>query len=347
MDRATWLEARRKGIGSSDIANIVGVAPAGRGGSLGVWRSKVLAAESEIPEELAYWGNEEEPLLLRRYQRDHPECFVLGPTLRVNDWGRTEYVDQEDVEHDLVTHPEVPIAMASLDGVAYVGDLLAHEPIEVSAILECKNVNAYARGWGADGEADAVPEHLRVQVVWQMGVTGWHQGVILALHGGNDFREHPITWDPELFDYLLSEAVQFWTVHVEGNKPPLPENAEQARMMFPRQTGETLVAEKDSRLDALIWDRVQTAALLAEGKASLDRIDGEIMGRMEWHGTLETHLHEKAATWLAPEQGRSNWKPVAEELRSKIRMGDEKWKQLQDQHRAKPSRTFRFSLKSE
>lgn len=319
-ERQAWLAARRKGIGGSDIAAVMNRSP--YGGPRSVWESKVHSVESDIDPERAYWGNAKEPLIINRFREDHPELDVRrfdNLTFRLPAW---------------------PVAIASLDG-----DARDARDGGGRDILEAKNISTYARGWEADGVEDGVPEHIRLQVLWYMGVTGTHSALVLSLHDGWDYRVNRILWDAELFDLMLGEAKLFWEAHVLTGIPPSPDSPAQMRMLFPRDNGELLTA--DAELRAFILDRVEAGARAKAMATIVSRLDAEIMGRMEWNEHLDLEEGVRAASWKAPAKGRADYKAATADLRQRLRMGDKKFNALLDEHRAAPGRTFRFTLKSE
>src|SRR5262245_52949583 len=74
IDRAAWLEARRKGIGASEIAAVLGISPWESPFSL-YWR-KVNGWDYEPSSEME-WGTRLEPVIAEKYANNHAGVYDI------------------------------------------------------------------------------------------------------------------------------------------------------------------------------------------------------------------------------------------------------------------------------
>jgi putative phage-type endonuclease len=210
---------RRAGIGSSEIAAVVGLSPYAT--ALDVYARK-LGLEEETPDnEYMRWGRLLEPVIADRYALELGVELVTSPTVR---------------------HPEHEWMVASPDRLYSDG----------SRLVEIKNVSA-PRGveWGESGTS-RVPERYYLQVLWQMMVTGVHAADLAALVGGHDFRVYEIRYDAQLASYLREAAREFWFEHVLTRVPPELDDFEAAArylaIRYPRDSGATVEADWEIEL---------------------------------------------------------------------------------------------------
>lgn len=204
MDRATWLEWRRQGIGGSDIAAIMGRSP--WAGPWDVWCSKVHGAD----------------------QPDRPE-LVTGRRLEraVAEYARDRMAEIRGVEPtDLDLEPGRPIKVGILLGSP---DFVVITGIEgggpqphvlLGQGLECKTARYPDEQWGPD-LSDQVPESYRLQVRWYLALTGareWWLAVFFT--AAHDWRLYRIERDLDEQRELVEFAETWWQRHVVGGEPP-------------------------------------------------------------------------------------------------------------------------------
>lgn len=183
--RSRWLARRRKGITATDAPAILGLTPQWRT-PLAVWLEKVQPAEDRAPTYHQRRGRVMEPILAAEYEAT-TGATVWRPPL-------------------LVSHPEHPILLASIDRFADHPDR--------TVVLECKTASDW-RDW-ADG---AVPDHYAVQVLWQLMVTGLDEGVIFADVAGR-LETRTIHRDPEWEAQVIPRMLAWWSDFVIAKTPP-------------------------------------------------------------------------------------------------------------------------------
>jgi putative phage-type endonuclease len=188
IDRLTWLDWRRKGIGSSDASAVVGLNPWRTPWQ--VWLDKLGQMPDEENERM-YWGRVLEPIVASEFAR------------------RTGYevakVDQ------MLQHPVHTFMLCNLDYVTQDPD--------GPAIVECKTTDSH----NSEQWAEGVPEHYQIQAQHQMAVTGYAKVYMPVLIGGNRFLEPVpvIHRDDELIALLIEREAEFWGKVVSQTPPPL------------------------------------------------------------------------------------------------------------------------------
>jgi putative phage-type endonuclease len=191
--RGLWLRERRNGIGSSDVAAIVGVSDFGT--AVHVWHDKLGDVRDEEAGEAALWGT------------------LLEDTI-AQEWCRRNASVVRRV--GLIARVDEPWMRATLDRqVRECPD--AADGIRETCALEIKCRSAFkADKW----KRKNVPDDVLAQVAWQMAVTGYghiHVGVLI---GGNDYRQATVRRDQVLEAYLVQHADRMWHVNVADRIEP-------------------------------------------------------------------------------------------------------------------------------
>lgn len=185
--RAEFLEGRRKILGGSDTAALLGVSPYKEAAD--VWVAKLGLAQDD----------EEESKATRRGNR--LEGYVLDEYEAVQGVKLTRALD---LPLPLI-HPEHPWLGANLDARRPDG-----RPVEAKTAA-----GSVAWLWGNEG-TDEVPAHHIVQVQHYLAVTGEPWADVVALIGGHrfEFRFFRIMRDDELIAHLIDVGRRFWHEHV-------------------------------------------------------------------------------------------------------------------------------------
>lgn len=191
--RDLWLRERRNGVGSSDVAAIVGVSDYGT--AVHVWRDKIGYLNDEQAGEAAHWGNVLEDAIAQEWCRRNASVIR-----RVG----------------LVANVEQPWMRATLDRMVLECPAAKGEGLREACALEIKCRSAFK----ADRWKKAVPDDVLAQVAWQMAVTGYRHIHVAVLIGGNDYRQAVIRWEEVLEAYLVDRAEQLWHVNVAERIEP-------------------------------------------------------------------------------------------------------------------------------
>lgn len=189
-NKAEWLEARRKGIGSSDIAVVCGFSR--YKSKLELWAEKTGKLPEQTDNEFMAYGRHLEPFVA--------ELFTKKTGLETKKSGQ------------LFRHPMYSWALASPDYFT----VEAGQPM----VVECKTATGNQRELWANGQ---VPDSYQAQLIWQLGVLGLDGGYLAGLVGGDvrAFYTPRFTFSSALFLAFLEQAEAFMQC-VQQDIPPDP-----------------------------------------------------------------------------------------------------------------------------
>ena len=193
MNREQWLLERRKCIGASDAAAILGQSP--WRSPYAVWAEKCHGITTTEETERMRWG-----LALEQPIAD-------------------EFTHWAEENLDAFTHLTDPgLEIAYMPGYPYIGatlDRLVWDAEECMGPLEIKTADSFrSKDWDY-----AVPLPYQIQLQHQMMVTGHKIGWVAVLIGGNRFRVFEQSRNDKFIDRLLSRLMEFWRL-VETQTPP-------------------------------------------------------------------------------------------------------------------------------
>lgn len=176
--RSYWLATRREGIGSSDIAAILGLSP--WESPFGLWHRKFGDLGDQDDSDAMRWGRRLEDAVAAEYAYLHPEFEVR----RVG----------------LCRNTERPWQQCTPDRLVYDGDIPAYP-------LEIKTDGSYD-GWGQDG-TDDIPVGYRAQALWQLDTLGFEWIKVAVLIAGHTYREYEVAYHPEDVAIMRAAARRF------------------------------------------------------------------------------------------------------------------------------------------
>ena len=184
-----WLDERRKGIGGSDVAAIMGLSAYST--PYQVWLEKTRGIHDDISDKPAVmWGNILEPVVGEHYLDCQPERHVR----RVNAIARSI---------------ERPWAQASLD-------YEVRDPELGWGVLEIKTA-----GWRRESDwEEGVPVYYQTQVAHYLSVTGRPFADVAVLIAGQDYREYRVMRDEEDVATVNAAVDEFWHEYVERGVVP-------------------------------------------------------------------------------------------------------------------------------
>lgn len=274
-----WLDARLKGIGSSEAAAAIGVSRWESKSRL--WAIKIGLIGAREPSLPMLLGTATEDLNAQLYQA------ATGVTIRR--------------ERRMLRNKAYPWMQASLDRRA------------TDRVVELKYSDR-ADGYGEPG-TDEIPDEVLVQVIHQMVVTGLRRADVSLLVGGRGHRLYSVDWDNDAGDETIEREREFWRAVVDRREPPLSgpieADSEYLSARYPRGNGE--VAEADEEARALL---LQMRALQRNGKQvdqALDAVkvqlraaigdrDGLVaagVGSLKWHRWPAVESAVEVTDWEA------------------------------------------------
>ena len=152
------LEDRKSGIGGSDVASIMGLSPWKDANAVYLEKRGEIEPDDIGGKEFVHFGNVLEQVVADEYTRRTGEKLQK--------------------RNEMLRHPKYEFLLANIDRK------IGGRP----AVFEAKTADKWSRGkWGEDG-SDEIPDYYRVQVEHYFNVTGYDEGVLAVLIGGNEFR---------------------------------------------------------------------------------------------------------------------------------------------------------------
>jgi len=216
MEHAQWLEERRKGIGGSDVAAIMGLSPFKT--AYQVYREKRREVEDWSGNELTDWGKRMEPAI-RQWYSD-----TTGRDVRLPE--------------KIMYHEKYPFMLASLDGFT-----------DDRRIVEIKTARS-GKSWGEPG-TNQIPDYYAVQVHHYMIVTGFEVADVPVSIAGGSPELYEVPADREIAEMIIEACATFWKRVVDGN-PPDPVTYADAVARFGNIKSEGAVIATEEIINAVI-----------------------------------------------------------------------------------------------
>lgn len=220
-NKEDWLKERKKYLGGSDIAAILGQSKFAT--AVDVYLSKKSDSIEEKDNPAIRWGH---------YLEDAVACAYADKTgFKV------------EKHEGLIVHPDYPFIAGNIDRWAI--DTANNK----SHILECKTSGFLRRNdWGKEELTDDIPSYYIMQVAWYSMLVEAALKVrtekvdIAVLIGGQDFRIYTYYKDKELEAILLKKGVEFWQNHIEKDIPPAPSIVSDLDKLYPNSIEKSVYA---------------------------------------------------------------------------------------------------------
>lgn len=208
VNRDQFLAGRKKGIGGSDVAAILGFSPYKSPYQL--WLDKTGRSErKESQNESAHFGNLLEDVVAKEFsRRSGMKVQRVTQQLSLENIGEPWAIGNID---RAVVNPEIAGRVFFKDG-----------KLTTDMILECKTASEYmSKLFGEEG-SDHIPDYYLTQCLWYLKLTGAKVCYLAVLIGGNKFRMYRIERDDDLIESIFKQVKAFWFNHVIADVPPDP-----------------------------------------------------------------------------------------------------------------------------
>jgi predicted phage-related endonuclease len=280
---------RRKYIGGSDAASILGLSPWGT--PLDLFYKKLSDTPEEISDKKAkFFRNrkDQEPIIARRLEREYG---VVVTKLSLDE-NPNRYVDSQypfmvaEIDFEfLMTQavrdhfPDRPDFAAIPDGTLLNGEI--------------KTVHPLAAGkWGEIGSED-LPIEYASQVMWGLGITHRPACLVAALFGIDDLLCFPVMADEDTIAAMRARAFTFWFEHVLTGIPPPPINIDDVLKLYAGFNG------KPVELSDEAYEALKNLDILRATMRNFESDQGELEWRIarcvaiEWGAELQASKNEK------------------------------------------------------
>lgn len=217
-DRQEWLEDRKYGIGSSEVATILGLNPWET--PLQLWRRK-KGIDPPKPENFAMRAGHYLEDAVSRFYSDETGKNIIKAS--AGDW--------------LIVNKDRQFLRVSPDRMYWIPG--RPKSYYSKGIVECKTTQM-------EVDRDNLPQHWFCQLQYQLGVSELEQGALAWLTMGRDFGYRDFTFDKEFYQWMVEEVEKFWRDNIVANVEPDPVNVEDVLLRNPRhQPGKTVVADEE------------------------------------------------------------------------------------------------------
>ncbi len=305
-------EQRRRFIGGSDVAAIMGVSPWKT--PVQVWQDKTgrrtqNRADDPAVAKVLNRGKRWEPIalemLIDELQSRGHAVEIVGVNVR--------YIDKE-----------LDFLACEIDAELMLDGELVN--------AEIKTVHPFAQKKWGDMDTDEVPIEYAAQVMHGLGITKRRLCVVGCLVGADNMIPYFVENDAETITAMRDKCSLFWRQHVETDTPPNAFDFQDLRILFPKDNGTQKEATEEVAESVRELARLKNEAKIIGLK--IDELEFQIQAFMEPAAML-MHHDKKLATWKTQTTMRFDQKSFKEkqpELAQQFTVASE-------------SRVFRLSIK--
>lgn len=239
-----WLSLRKRGLGGSDAATVVGLNP--WSSKLALYADKMGLSEEKPDNEAMRQGRDLEAYVAERWAE------VTGKAVqRVN---------------AILFNEDYPFALANID----------RKVVGEKAGLECKTTSVYNR---SDFENGEIPPQYYTQCVHYMAVTGYDRWYLAVAVLNKAFHVFTIDRNEKEIAALMEAERIFWEEHVVKGNPPDPDGSESSMAILDNKIfidDTELMPDAEDLFDEL--ERVQ--GMLKEYEDEKDELKQKIIARL-------------------------------------------------------------------
>lgn len=275
ITREEWLQERRKGIGGSDAAKVLGVSR--WGGPLSVYLEKKGLYVPEDPGEPAYWGTVLEDVVAREFEK------------------RSGLKVQR--QNKIFTHPDYPWMLGNID----------RRIVGQNKGLECKTASSFLED---EWKGDELPDAYYIQIQHYISVMGWDSCYVAVLLGGQRFLWKECARNEELIQTIIEQERKFWEEYFLKDVPPPVSLYDKPNALWPTQEDDDMVPDEDGGAFKVAREYTKVKARLKELEEEETRLAGILKARTGEHAGIDgicTWKQVKGRTVI-------NWQGIALEM---------------------------------
>lgn len=185
MDEIKWLEERRKGVGGSDVAAILGLSP---------WKTPYQVFLEKTS-----------PVILGKQSKEMDWGKRMEPAIR--QWYSDETGRSVRLPEGVIFNEKYPHMLASIDGFT-----------DDKRVVEIKTSRS-RKGWG-EPATNEIPDYYLLQCQHYLVVTAYEVADVPVSISGDAPCLYEIPADKELQQMIIDACTDFWQRVVENNPPP-------------------------------------------------------------------------------------------------------------------------------
>ena len=248
-----WLDIRAKGIGGSEVGTICGFSKWTSPYTL--WAQKTGQIESGIKaSEPMEWGNRLEPVILDKFEDEHPELKLIRD---VGSWH----------------HAKRDWQIANPDAIYQTKD-------GKLGLIEVKTAS-YEDDW-----RDGVPKYYDTQVQWYLQTFGFDHAYVIVLFHGNKYQEYDLPASEFKQQAALDKVEQFREYVLSGTEPDYDGSKSTYETM---RRIHSEIEDKEVELGDLGVHYFNSLSALEEAEAKATELKTRVMASMgkAKHGLVE------------------------------------------------------------
>lgn len=268
--REEWLDVRKSGIGSSEVATIVGLNPWETPYQL--WRRK-LGIDAPKEENFAMKAGHYLEDAVSRFWADETGREIIKRS--AGDW--------------IIRDNDRPYLQVSPDRTYWLTGEKRND--NNKGILECKTTQMAI-------DPDDLPKHWFCQVQYQLGVAGLEHGSLAWLCSGREFGYKDIDIVPDFYGWLVEEVERFWKDNILGRQEPSEVSVKDVLLKYNRHADGKIV-----EVGADIFDACSELREIKKQIKGLETTQVELEERIKLaFGDAEgiSFDGQTLATWKAP-----------------------------------------------
>jgi len=208
------LEKRKHGIGGSDVAAILGLNKYATAVDIYLEKTTDYKRPIDPDNPNIWWGNENEPAIIKRFILDYPQKFTQPDTIYDKDY---------------------PFLFANVDAL-----------LEDGSVLEAKNVgDTMKHKWGMQF-TNEVPREYLLQTLHYATIVNAPTSYIAAYFGGSDHRIYKQERNPAVEKMVRDELVSFWENNVLKGVVPEAKSYEDQRKIWTKALEKSRIIASES-----------------------------------------------------------------------------------------------------
>lgn len=268
--REEWLNVRKSGIGSSEVATIVGLNPWETPYQL--WRRKV-GIDAPKEENFAMKAGHYLEDAVSRFWADETGREIIKRS--AGDW--------------IIRDNDRPYLQVSPDRTYWLTGEKRNEANK--GILECKTTQMAV-------DPDDLPKHWFCQVQYQLGVAGLEHGSLAWLCSGREFGYKDVDLVSDFYQWLVEEVSRFWQDNILARVEPSAVSVKDVLLKYNRHADGKIV-----EVGADIFDACSELREIKKQIKELETTQAELEERIKLaFGDAEgiSYDGQTLATWKAP-----------------------------------------------
>lgn len=271
-NREEWLEARKEGIGASEVATIVGLNPWETPYQL--WRRKIGLDPAKPMNAAMNTGHILEDGVAQYWAQ------ATGREIIASSRDDFMFVDKDR-----------PYLRVSPDRTFWLEGATRND--DNKGILECKTTRMKV-------DPEDLPKYWFCQVQMNLGVAGYTHGSLAWLSAGQgfDFGYRDLKLVPDFYEWLIDSVARFWTDNIVGGQEPSAANVADVLLKYNRHTGGKIIECSDEVFE--VYKELKAVRkLMDETKAHKEELEATLKMAFEDAEAL-SYGGETIATWKAP-----------------------------------------------